>query len=1021
MRYRALLLGVMVWLLVCVLASADVPRLINFQGRLTDASGKFVPDGNYSLTFRIYSDSTGGSVRWFEGQLVALSKGLFNVILGSVNPIPDSIFNNLNTYLGIQVGADPEMTPRQRLSSIGYAYRGAKADTSNYSKDSDKLDGLHASDFSSVGTDYGRSGVAVDLYEGTTRLIDKYLQQGQLSSVNSSMIVDSTIANVDISATANISPTKISGTAWTSTNDGSSSGLDADLLDGQQGSYYTNAANISSGVLGDGRLSANVDLLNGAQTFTGVKTFNPGSGSVPFAVDATKNGAVTNLNADLLDGQHASAFLSTGGDYGRSGVAADLYEGSSTLTSKYVNVAGPDSVYASSGSALKGRASGGSSVAMAGIEGYAENNANGPAFGGSFSTSPSGTGTHYGVISSGYGSTSTSTYGVNGYSSNSSSGNAYGGFFSTSNSGTGQHYGLRAEGLGSSNAWTYGIYGRAENASLGDSYGGYFISDSAGTGTHYGARAEGYGASNANTYGSYGFGLNSSTGYVYGGYFQTSSVGTGLHFGVYGEGYSTSSGHAYGCYGVATSTSTGFAYGGSFRTNYSGTGPHYGVSGIGYGSSWNPVYGCDGLAENTSTGSAIGGYFQTTSAGTGTHYGVRGDSYSEGSTAIGVMGYAVNTSTDYVYGGNFYGSSSGTGMHYGVLAGAVGTSDSTTYGLYGDSWNLSSGDVYAGYFESYPNGTGNHYGIYAVGKSGSPANSFGSFGKADNSSTGTSYGGYFEASSSGTGYHLGVSGMGFGTTSTPTYGVYGYAYNSSNGPAYAGYFLAPNDGTGTKYGLYAEAPTSGWAGYFSGDAGVSNNMYVYNNQYVYGTKSAAVKVDDGEYRAMYSQESAEVLFEDFGDGELANGRATVNLDPLFVQTANTQIKYRVYLTPEGDCKGLYVTNNTPNSFEVRELQGGTSNITFNYRIVAKRKGYEDVRLAKVKGPALEEIALEQAKQQAAFEKQRANMNEENEKREERSQKVELNRIKMEQQTLEMEKQREKIRPEQGSFPIQNKK
>lgn len=43
-------------------------------------------------------------------------------------------------------------------------------------------------------------------------------------------------------------------TIWSSGNDGASSGLDADLLDGQHGSYYTNASNISSGTLADGRL-----------------------------------------------------------------------------------------------------------------------------------------------------------------------------------------------------------------------------------------------------------------------------------------------------------------------------------------------------------------------------------------------------------------------------------------------------------------------------------------------------------------------------------------------------------------------------------------------------------------------------------------------------------------------------------------------------------------------------------------------------------------------------------------------
>ena len=54
----------------------------------------------------------------------------------------------------------------------------------------------------------------------------------------------------------------------------------------------------------------------------------------------------------------------------------------------------------------------------------------------------------------------------------------------------------------------------------------------------------------------------------------------------------------------------------------------------------------------------------------------------------------------------------------------------------------------------------------------------------------------------------------------------------------------------------------------------------------------------------------------------------------------------------------------------------TSNVTFSYRIVAKRKGYENTRLAKMGGPTPEEVALEQAKHQAEMEKERARMEEE---------------------------------------------
>ncbi|KPJ48360.1 MAG: hypothetical protein AMJ38_05525 [Dehalococcoidia bacterium DG_22] len=83
-------------------------------------------------------------------------------------------------------------------------------------------------------------------------------------------------------------------------------------------------------------------------------------------------------------------------------------------------------------------------------------------------------------------------------------------------------------------------------------------------------------------------------------------------------------------------------------------------------------------------------------------------------------------------------------------------------------------------------------------------------------------------------------------------------------------------------------------------------------------------------------ESPEVWFEDFGTGQLVNGQATVTIESIFLETINTDEPYHVFVTPLGDCSGLYVTNKTATSFEVRELGGGTSNVEFDYRIAAKR-------------------------------------------------------------------------------------
>jgi hypothetical protein len=113
-----------------------------------------------------------------------------------------------------------------------------------------------------------------------------------------------------------------------------------------------------------------------------------------------------------------------------------------------------------------------------------------------------------------------------------------------------------------------------------------------------------------------------------------------------------------------------------------------------------------------------------------------------------------------------------------------------------------------------------------------------------------------------------------------------------------------------------------------------------------GSKSAVVPVDHGTRTvALYAVESPENWFEDVGSSRLSNGSALVTLESTFAQTVNTESEYHIFLTPKGDCEGFYVNNETSTGFEVHELRGGHSNVAFDYRIMARRKGYENIRLA----------------------------------------------------------------------------
>src|SRR5205823_1488486 len=73
----------------------------------------------------------------------------------------------------------------------------------------------------------------------------------------------------------------------------------------------------------------------------------------------------------------------------------------------------------------------------------------------------------------------------------------------------------------------------------------------------------------------------------------------------------------------------------------------------------------------------------------------------------------------------------------------------------------------------------------------------------------------------------------------------------------------------------------------------------------------------------------------------------VQFDPDFAQFIETSA-YHVFLTPYGDSNGLYVADRTANGFLVQEQKGGTSNLTFSYRVVAKRKDVASPRMAKIR-------------------------------------------------------------------------
>lgn len=103
--------------------AATVPKTLNYQGTLTDINGNLI-DGNRDITVKLYTVNSGGTPFWSKTQNgISVIKGNFSFVIGDdLNPLDPTLFTD-EMYIGITVGTDPEMDPRQQLTSVAYALK----------------------------------------------------------------------------------------------------------------------------------------------------------------------------------------------------------------------------------------------------------------------------------------------------------------------------------------------------------------------------------------------------------------------------------------------------------------------------------------------------------------------------------------------------------------------------------------------------------------------------------------------------------------------------------------------------------------------------------------------------------------------------------------------------------------------------------------------------------------------------------------------------------------------------------
>jgi hypothetical protein len=129
----------------------------------------------------------------------------------------------------------------------------------------------------------------------------------------------------------------------------------------------------------------------------------------------------------------------------------------------------------------------------------------------------------------------------------------------------------------------------------------------------------------------------------------------------------------------------------------------------------------------------------------------------------------------------------------------------------------------------------------------------------------------------------------------------------------------------------------------------AGNLIVTGKVTQFGTPTVATRNSLGGRTLMYSPKQSVATVEDVGEGQLAGGLALVRIDPAFATTMDPRRPYLVFITPQGDSNGLYVTDKTPAGFVVRE-HIGRSNIAFDYRIVANPYASSEPRLPTYNSP-----------------------------------------------------------------------
>jgi hypothetical protein len=894
-------------------AATVVPALIHYSGTALHTDGK-PQTGEAATTFTIFRDETGGNPLWIETQTVTFDPtGRYDVHLGATSSsgLPTNLFAGGDArWLEVQVAGNVPR-PRILLVSVPYAMKAADAAT---------LGGLPASAFvlksaapttdaappvspdasaQAVTTPGGAAGY-LPVFSGPTSIADSNLFQAPSGNIGIGTITPggplqlSTSAQGGANATMMLSQTSAAvGNYYADIGLYNSKGLIGNLSALGAGYPAGNLYGANDVVFLGGQQNAATNLILLTNT----------SGAIKFG-----SGGYAKANERLRIG--AAGGVSIGNSY----VTTDPGAGNLIVSGKLgIATSAPTANLEVNGTAK-----------FDGLVTFAS--------GQTFPGTGTGTGAITG-ITAGSGLKGGGTSGAITLSLDSTVVPTLSGspdFYSANSSGvigsTGGSYGYTAGVLGyagtrTANQAITGVWGDAAN------HDGVTGTSTTYVGVH-GISASGSGVVGSNN------GTSATNAGVLG-LVGNRTAFTGIaavwgdsdaHAGVYGT-----SNQYLGVVGASTSSS------GVYGSSVSGFGGEFHAAGTN-----TAIYATNSAAAGgsafygTSTGTDSNAmYVNSTGGGSAAIYGIAsGGLDGNGTPSSGVVGYSSS-------GSGTYGTTTGNVLQTAGTLGVAGyrTSFAGIAGVWGDAsthvGTIGTSDQYAGVQGQSTNSFGvqgispNYVGMIGVGGSSDP----GIF--TNSNIAGHKIGVWGDVSGNPT-VGAGYDSAAIAIVGTANFGRGAYFQNNADYVTVSAYNYDTGDFE-TLFKTFKAATPDGICGFGSG-----------GNLTCTGQVKTLASVSNGARTVeTYSMQSPENWMEDFGSGDLRNGSATVTIDPSFADTVTASTDYHVFLTPNGDSKGLYIASKTATSFVVRESGSGRSTLAFDYRIVAKRRGLEAQRMIDV--------------------------------------------------------------------------